>query len=87
MTTLNPMGENVLLKPIEAEEQTKAGIILTNTAKDQENKATVVAIGPKVEGISVGDIVYYSKYASDVFKVDGVELTVIPSRGVLAIEA
>lgn len=91
MATLKPLGDNVVLKPVAAEEQTKSGLYIPESAKEKPNKGEVVAVGPGTHKIIMevkpGDIVYYGKYAGDTFKVDGVELTVVQQKSIIAIEA
>ena len=70
---IRPLGDRVVIKKLEAETTTKSGIVLTGSAKEQPQEATVVAIGPGalVEGkrvpmdVEVGNKVLYSKYAEE----------------------
>lgn len=91
MATLKPLGDNVVLKPVAAEEQTKSGLYIPDSAKEKPNKGEVVAVGPGTKDVTMevkpGDIVYYGKYAGDTFKVDGIELTVVQQKSIIAIEA
>jgi len=90
---LKPLADRVILKPIEAEETTKSGIILPDSAKEKPQEAEVVAVGQgKIEdgkktemSVKVGDKVIYSKYAGDDIKIDGVEYTIIEEEKILAI--
>ena len=90
---LKPLADRVILKPIEAEETTKSGIILPDSAKEKPQEAEVVAVGPgKIEdgkkmemSVKVGDKVIYSKYAGDDIKIDGKEYTIIEEEKILAI--
>ena len=69
--TIKPLSDRVVVKMEEAEETTKAGIILTNSAKEKPQVAVVIAVGPGgvVDGIEtemlvdVGDRVLLNKYA------------------------
>lgn len=90
---LEPMGENVILKPIEAPNQTKSGIYIPDTAnKEKPQKAEVMAIGPLVSNdenfktLKVGDFVYYSRYAGDEIKIDDVEYKILAKTSILARE-
>lgn len=68
---LRPLFDNVVLKPIVAEETTASGIVLPGAEKEKPQQAEVVAVGPGgvVDGkdiqmqVSVGDKVIYTKYA------------------------
>lgn len=90
---IKPLADRVLLKPLEAEERTKSGIILPDSAKEKPQEAEVVAVGPgkmidgKLESMSVkiGDKVIYSKYSGDEVKVDGIEHTLVEEDKILAI--
>ena len=90
---IQPLNDRVLVKPLEAEEKTKGGIILPDSAKEKPQEAKVVAVGPGkvVDGkrqemsVEVGDIVIYSKYAEDDIKIDGIEYTLIEEEKILAI--
>lgn len=89
---IKPLADRVVLKPVEAEETTKSGIILTAAAKEKPQIAEVVAVGPGgvVDGkevqmeLKVGDKVIASKYAGTEVKFDGVEYTIIRQSDILA---
>ncbi|HOA84847.1 MAG: co-chaperone GroES [Clostridiales bacterium] len=88
-----PLADRVVIKPFEAEEKTKAGIILTAAAKEKPQVAEVVAVGPggMVDGkevqmtVKVGDKVITSKYAGTEVKCDGVDYTIVRQSDILAI--
>ena len=90
---LTPLADRVVLKPMEAEETTKGGIILTSTAKEKPSVAEVVSVGPggTVDGkevvmtVKVGDKVLTSKYSGTEVKVDGEEYTIVRQNDILAI--
>ena len=91
--TMKPLGDRVVIKNLEAEETTRGGIILTNSAKEKPVMAEVVAVGPggNVDGkeivmqVSVGDKVIYSKYAGTEIKLDGIEYIILRQSDLLAI--
>lgn len=91
--TIKPLCDRVVLKPVEAEETTKSGIILTASAKEKPEIAQVVAVGPggKVDGndvemfVKVGDRVITAKYAGTEVKVDGEEYSIVRQSDILAI--
>ncbi len=93
MPKIRPLSDRVLLKAIEAEEVSKGGIILPDSAKEKPQEAKVVAVGPgkvkdghKIEmTVAVGDKVIYSKYSGDEIKIDGEEYTIIEEDKILAI--
>ena len=90
---IKPLSDRVVLKPVEAEETTKSGIILTTDSKEKPQQAIVVAVGPggivdgnKVEMyVKPGDKVLTSKYSGTEVKVDGVEYTILRQEDILAI--
>ena len=91
--TMKPLGDRVVIKNLEAEETTRGGIILTNSAKEKPVMAEVVAVGPggNVDGkeitmqVSVGQKVIYSKYAGPEIKLDGVEYIILRQSDLLAV--
>ena len=92
--SLKPLGSRLVVEPIEEEEVTSGGIVLPETAKENPQKGTVLAIGPgdrndKGERIpmdvKVGDKVLYAKYAGTEVKYDGKKLLILRESDVLAI--
>ena len=89
---IKPLADRVVTKPVEAEEKTKSGIILTAAAQEQPQMAEVVAVGPGgvVDGnevkmyVKVGDRVITSKYAGTEVKIDGVEYSIVRQADILA---
>jgi chaperonin GroES len=96
-TTIQPLGNRVLIRPFTKEEVTKKnnfGIILPDTdAKQKMEQGTVLATGPGLYddgklikvGVQKGDIVAFSKYGFDDIEVDGEILYLIKEENVLAI--
>ena len=90
---LKPLGDRVVIKLVEAEEKTKAGLILTGSAKEKPEVAEIVAVGPGglVDGKEVkmtvkkGQKVITSKYSGTEVKVDGVEYTIVRQGDILAV--
>ena len=90
---MKPLGDRVVLKNMEAEETTKGGLLLTNSAKEKPQMAEVLAVGPggNVDGKEIvmslkpGDKVFYSKYAGTEVKMDGEEFIIVRQSDVLAI--
>lgn len=92
---LKPLADRVVLKPIEAEEKTKGGIVLPDTAKDKPQEGEVIAVGPGrildngtklAPEVKVGDRVIYSKYSGTEVKVEGEEYLIIRESDILAIK-
>jgi chaperonin GroES len=91
---LSPLGDRVIVKPSEAEEKTKGGIILPDTAKEKPIEGTIVAAGPgkitddgKVVklGVKVGDKVLYGKYSGTEVTVEGEEYLIMRESDIFAI--
>jgi len=90
---LHPLADRIVVRPIEAEEKTKTGIYLPDTAKEKPQEGKVVAVGPGrlseegkriVMDVKVGDIVVYSKYGGTEIKVDDEELIILRESDILA---
>ena len=92
-TKVQPLGDRVLIKQLEAEDKTKGGIILPDTAKEKPQEAEVVAVGKgKVEDgktiapeVKAGDKILYGKYSGTEIKVDSEELIIVKEEDILAI--
>lgn len=90
---LKPLGERLVLKKAEKEENvTKGGLVLPSSAKEESNVAEVIAVAKEIETdektsgqIKVGDKVVYSKYAGSEFEIDGEEVIVIKYEDILAV--
>ncbi len=91
--TIKPLADRVVLKPVEAEETTKSGIILAAAAQEKPQVFAVVAVGPggTVDGkevtmyVKVGDKVIAGKYAGTEVKMDGVDYTIVRQSDILAV--
>lgn len=91
---LKPLGDRLIVKPIEQEEMTAAGIVLPETAKEKPQKGEILAAGPggrddsgdRIEmEVSVGDTVLFAKYAGTEIKVEGDKLLILRESDILAI--
>ena len=91
---LRPLGDRVVLKPVEREEKTKSGIVLPDTAREKPQEGIVEAVGTgrildngqKVPmELTVGDKVLYAKYAGNEFKLEEIEYLIISEKDVLAV--
>lgn len=90
---IKPLGDRVVVKPIEAEEVTKSGIVLPGTAKEKPQQGEVIAVGSgeyidgkKVElEVKVGDKVIYSKYSGTEIKIDEQDYLILRQNDILAI--
>jgi chaperonin GroES len=91
---LKPLGDRLVVKPLEGEEVTPGGIVLPETAKEKPQKGEVLAAGPGARDddgnriamdVSVGDKVLYAKYGGTEIKMNGDKLLILRESDVLAI--
>jgi chaperonin GroES len=91
---LKPLADRIIVKATVAEEVTKGGILLPDTAKEKPQEGEVVAVGPgklldsgKIAAmdVKVGDRVVYSKYGGTEIKLNGDEFVVLRQDDVLGI--
>ncbi|NLZ39345.1 MAG: co-chaperone GroES [Firmicutes bacterium] len=89
---IKPLGDRVVIKPLEVEEKTASGIVLPEKAKEKPQEGEVVAVGSgrildngtRVEmDVAVGDRVLFSKYAGTEVKLDGVEYLIMRQDDIL----
>lgn len=94
--SLKPLGNRVVVEPLEQEEVTAGGIVLPETAKEKPQKGKVVSAGPgdrneKGERVPMdvaeGDTVLFAKYAGTEIKIDGKKLLILRESDILAILA
>jgi chaperonin GroES len=92
--SLKPLGNRVVIEPIEQEEITAGGIVLPETAKEKPQKGKVLSVGPGDRNdkgdrmpldVSEGDTVLFAKYAGTEFKLDGKKLLILRESDLLAI--
>ncbi len=91
---LKPIGDRVVVRPKTAEEMTKSGIILPDTAKERPQEGEVMAVGTGrilEDGrvipleVKVGDRVLFSKYGGTEFKLGNEEYIILREDDILAI--
>lgn len=91
---LKPLGDRIVVKPSEQEDQTASGIFLPETAKEKPQQGSIVAVGPGVRNdagdrvamdVAEGDTVLYAKYAGTTIKVEGDDMLILKESDVLAI--
>ncbi len=92
--TVTPLGDRVLVKRVAADDKTKGGIILPDTAKEKPREGIVVAIGNgkllengnrQPMSVKSKDRVLFSSYAGSEIKLDGEELLILGEDEILAI--
>ena len=91
---LTPLGDRVLIKPLEQKETRKGGIIIPDTAKEKPQEGEVIAAGPgktTEEGkilpmyVKKGDRILYGKYSGTEIKMDEVDYLIVHQDDVLGI--
>jgi len=92
---IKPLGDRIVVKPLEAESKSKGGILLPDTAKEKPQEAKVMAVGKgkvlengtvKAPEVKVGDKVLYGKYSgNEITTKEGEELLILREEDILAI--
>ena len=94
--TFRPLHDRVLVRRIEAEEKTKGGIIIPDTAKEKPSQGEVVAVGPGGRDeagklipidIKTGDKVLFGKWSGTEIKLDGQELLIMKESDIMGVLA
>ena len=92
--SIKPLADRVIVAPAAAEEKTKSGIIIPDTAKEKPQRGEVVAVGEgKVSEqgslmqpqVKVGDQVLYGKYAGTEISIDGGDYLIMRESDILAV--
>jgi len=91
---LKPLGDRLIVLPLDEEQTTSAGIVLPDTALERPQRGTVVAAGPGERSretgevlpmdVAEGDVVVYSKYGGTEIKIDGEDYLILRESDVLA---
>lgn len=90
---LKPLGDRVLIKPLEAEEITKSGIVIPKASREERDEGEIVALGTGLKegkkyefSVKVKDRVVFSKYAAEDYKSDdGITYKIIEENKILGI--
>ena len=94
MSKIKPLGDRVLVEILEAEEKTKGGIILPDTAKEEKTEGKVVSVGSgkvlesgKVQPVEVkkGDRVIFGKWGGDDISIDGKKHKILKEADLVAV--
>ncbi|MEO1783626.1 co-chaperone GroES [Thermodesulfobium sp. 4217-1] len=92
---LKPLGDRIIVEPVEAEERTLSGIVLPDTAKEKPQEGVVVAVGTGrildngtrvALEVKVGDRVVFAKYGGTEIKVDAKDYLILAERDIYAIK-
>lgn len=89
LTRMKPIADRVIIKPAPADEKTKGGIIIPDTAKEKPQRGEVVAVGPGKDGnlmtVAPGDIVLYGKYSGQEINFEGQDYLIMREDEILVI--
>lgn len=94
MANIRPLGDRVVVEPIEQEDITASGLFLPETAKEKPQQGKVVAAGKGRRDdsgkliemdVSVGDKILFAKYAGTEIKLDGKKLLIMKEADILGI--
>jgi len=89
-----PLHDRVVVKRIDAEEKTKGGIIIPDTAKEKPQEGEVVAVGPGARDeagklipidLKVGDRILFGKWSGNEIKLDGEDLLIMKESDVMGV--
>ena len=91
---LKPLADRIVVKQVEAQERTKSGLVLPDTAKEKPQEAKVLAVGPgrrledgsvKKPEIKNGDRILYGKYSGTEVSIEGEDYLILREEDVLAV--
>ncbi len=93
---LHPIGDHILVKPLDSEEMTKGGILLPDSAKEKPQTGKVIAVGQgkyhaqtlvsfKEMGVEVGGTVMFTKYGPTEVKIDNEDYYILESHDILGV--
>ena len=92
--TVTPLGDRVIVRRVEADEKTKGGIILPDTAKEKPREGVVIAVGNgkllengqrQAMSVKAKDRVLFSSYAGTEIKMGGQEVLILSEDEILAV--
>jgi chaperonin GroES len=93
---IRPLDDRVVVEPFEAEERTRGGIVLPDSAREKPQQGKVIAAGPgkllEKSGergkmsLKVGDAVFYGKYTGTEIELDGDKYVILRESDVLAVQ-
>lgn len=92
--SIKPIGDKIVVKPLEVEEKTQSGIVLPGSAQEKPHQGEVIAVGSGAVAADgtripmeckVGDQVIYGKFGGTELKIDGEKLIILSEKDVLVI--
>ena len=91
---LRPLGDRVVVEPLEQDERTESGLFIPETAKEKPQKGTIIAVGDgrrDEEGkripmdVKVGETILFAKYGGTEVKLDSKKLLILKESDILAV--
>jgi chaperonin GroES len=91
---LEPLEDRIVVEPMEAEEKTRGGIVIPDSAKEKPQKGKVISVGPGrvldngkrvAPAVKKGDTVVYAKYGGMEIEIDGTDYMILRESDLLAI--
>ena len=92
--TFRPLHDRVVVRRIEAEEKTKGGIIIPDTAKEKPQEGEIVAVGPGARDesgklvaldVKAGDRVLFGKWSGTEVRIDGQDLLIMKESDIMGV--
>ncbi len=93
---IRPLDDRVVVEPFEAEEKTRGGIVLPDTAREKPQQGKVIAAGPGKllektgergkMSLKVGDAVFYGKYTGTEIEIEGEKYVILRESDILAVQ-
>ena len=92
--TFRPLHDRVVVRRIEAEEKTKGGIIIPDTAKEKPQEGEVIAVGPgtlndrgelRPLDVKAGDRILFGKWSGTEVRIDGEELLIMKESDIMGV--
>ncbi len=87
--SFKPINDRVVVKPAPADEKTKGGIIIPDTAKEKPQRGEVIAVGPGKDGnkmtVKIGDAILYGKYAGQELSYEGLDYLIMREDDILVV--
>ena len=93
-TKFRPLHDRVVVKRVDAEEKSKGGIIIPDTAKEKPQEGQVIAVGPGGRdengklipmGVKAGDRVLFGKWSGTEVKIDGQDLLIMKESDIMGV--
>lgn len=86
---IKPLADRVLIEPMQAETTTASGLIIPDSAKEKQQKGTVIAVGNGTKDepmtVKIGDVVLFGKYAGTELVLDSTDYLIMRESDILAI--